>query len=66
MKITYNGAGLQIPEGTTLRQLLEINKITPQGIATAVNDEVVPKTQRDTLELREGDNVLIISAFYGG
>lgn len=66
MKITYNGADLQIPEGTTLSKLLEINKITPQGIATAVNDVVVPKTQRESLELREGDNVLIISAFYGG
>ena len=66
MKITVNGANIQLPEGATLLDALNSRDIRPQGIATAVNDQVIPAASRGTTILNEGDKIVIIKAFYGG
>ncbi|MDE7145739.1 MAG: MoaD/ThiS family protein [Duncaniella sp.] len=40
--------------------------MAPLGIATAVNGKVVAAVLRPSKKLSEGDNVVIIKAFYGG
>lgn len=66
MNITINNSSIELPDGSSLSKALESASITPTGIAIAVNDTVVPKSEYETFELHEGDNIIIIKAFYGG
>lgn len=66
MKINVNNTAVEVPAGTTVEKLLEMRSISPAGVATAVNGNVVAAGNRADRELVEGDSVLIISAFYGG
>jgi thiamine biosynthesis protein ThiS len=66
MNITVNEKPLSVPEGTTLQGALNLAGISPEGIATALNGDVVPLVERDTTTLSEGDSVLVIQPFYGG
>lgn len=36
------------------------------GIAVAVNEEIIPKTNWDTYQVQDNDNILIITATQGG
>ena len=66
MKITLNGANAELPDGRTLLDALNSRDIRLQGIATAVNDRVIPADRRCDTVLNDGDKVVIIKAFYGG
>ena len=66
MKVNINNAEIELIDGATLAQALEKAGITPSGIAVAINETVVPKTEYATRQLAEGDSILIIKAFYGG
>ncbi|MCM1355115.1 MAG: sulfur carrier protein ThiS [Staphylococcus sp.] len=66
MEVTINGLTLQLPTGSTLSDALDARCIPSTGIATAVNGKVVPAVNRSSCLLAEGDNVVIIKAFYGG
>lgn len=66
MEVTINGLTLQLPADATLSDALDARCIPPTGIATAVNGKVVPAIKRSSCKLAEGDNVVIIKAFYGG
>lgn len=66
MTIYLNDKAITINAGTTLARLLLDQKIPQNGIATAINGNVVPATQRDSTILSDGDKIIIISAFYGG
>lgn len=66
MKITINEVTLELPESSTLQDALDAKDIKPQGIATALNGAVVPALLRASKKLSEGDNIVIIKAFYGG
>lgn len=66
MEITINDKAVELPEGSTLQQALELQGISSTGIATAVNNNVVARDSRSTFVLSQGDKILIIKAFYGG
>lgn len=66
MEITINDKAVELPEGSTLQQALELQGISSTGIATAVNNNVVARDSRSTFVLSPGDKILIIKAFYGG
>ena len=66
MKLTVNKKTIDAAEGTTLAQLLEQQSIPSQGTAAALNNRVIPRAEYATTRLSEGDNILIIKAFYGG
>ncbi len=53
-------------ESTTIADLLEQQSIETKGIAVAVNRRVVPRTEWNTRVLNEGDEVVVVSAVYGG
>ena len=61
---TANRANL--PTARRSRELLEQLGLTRRGIAVAVNDGVVPGSQHDAQQLRDGDRVEIIVAVAGG
>lgn len=66
MNITVNNKPMTVPDHTTLQGALNLAGIDPEGIATALNGDVISLVERDSTELREGDSVLVIEPFYGG
>ena len=66
MEISVNDKKITVPEHTTLQGELNLAGINPEGVATALNGEVVPLVERDTTLLKEGDSILVIQPFYGG
>jgi sulfur carrier protein len=67
--ITVNGEARTVPDGQPLIDLLRDLGIDPeatQGVAVAVNMEVVRRPEWPGVTLAEGDEVEIIQAQQGG
>lgn len=64
--ISVNKKQYQVSHDTSLQALLEQLAIDAASTAVAVNSTVIPKAEYSRRQLAEGDNVLIIKAFYGG
>jgi sulfur carrier protein len=65
MKIIVNGEKVDVTE-TRLSAILEELGHGGTKVATAVNEEFVPATLRDTTELEAGDRVEIVAPRQGG
>ena len=68
MKITLNGDAVEVPEGATVRSVVEMMTERPsaKGVAVAVNAEVVHRTAWDATTLSAEDQVEVLSAIGGG
>lgn len=67
MEITFNNHTRQIDTKSSIQNALDLWIGDKQkGIAVAVNDAIVYKTQWSSYELQPNDNVLVITAFQGG
>ena len=66
MRIILNKDVQIIPDGISIDALLEHLNIEIKYIAVEVNETIVPKSEYDTLYLKENDNVEIINAVGGG
>ena len=66
MKIKFNGEEKETTDGITVKEILEEQGIKGEGIAVAKNNELVFKTDWETTELKDGDDLLVINAAYGG
>ena len=64
--IRLEDQAMPIPAGSTLAQLLEQLGHVAQEVSTAVNGQFVPRSARDSLVLREQDQVLVFQAIVGG
>ena len=67
MEITFNGQKHQVEEQTSVQAAL--NKWIGEkqkGIAVAINETIVPKTQWESYILQPDDKVLVIKATQGG
>jgi sulfur carrier protein len=64
--IEVNGAPCSVPPGQTLCGLLSQLDLDGQGMALAVNREVVPRQQWAVRRLQERDRVDIVRAIGGG
>lgn len=53
-------------DGATLYDLLQHHFLPQAGIAVAINNHVVPKSQWESRPLEEGDNLTVIQAACGG
>jgi len=67
-KIFVNGQERVIDREITVMELLEIMdvKFREVGLAVAINEEVVPKSEYKTRKVREGDRVEIVQLVGGG
>ena len=66
-EVTINLKTFQVPEHGTLADILPLLQIAQaDGIAIAVNEEVVPRGEWAGHVLREGDRVFVIRATQGG
>lgn len=65
--ITVNGAQQEIPESTTVEQLLaQRGLLGASAIAVAVNNKVVRRQSWAACELLAGDSVVLLTAVQGG
>ena len=64
--ITLNGEASEVVEGTTVADLVAARCPSPQGIAVAVNGEVVHRGVWGTIAIGTGDAVEIVTAAAGG
>ena len=68
MNIKVNGETKEVSPGLTLHQLLLDLEIDPSrpGIAVAINQEVIHRTQWEETEIRPDSEIEIIRAAQGG
>ncbi|MBS2099920.1 sulfur carrier protein ThiS [Carboxylicivirga linearis] len=67
MTITVNGQEHTFSESNTVLDVLtQLNQHDQGGIAVALNDCVVPKSNWNNSQLSDGDKILIIKASQGG
>ena len=67
MTVFLNGDEVIIEEGETLKSLLiKRNILNHKGIAVAVNDMVIPKSNWELSLLSDGDKITLIMATAGG
>ena len=65
MKLKVNGDERELPEGTTIRALVEQFQLTPEKVAIELNRRLVRTDKYDT-SLRDGDEVEIVTFVGGG
>jgi sulfur carrier protein len=67
MHVLVNNEQQETTPNIALAQLLsELKIVTRKGVAVAVNEEVVPRTDWNSITLKENDNIMIITATQGG
>jgi|Deesub1362B_J571_1020462.scaffolds.fasta_scaffold01224_3 sulfur carrier protein len=67
MTVFLNDKKIEFSGPLTLKEALEQQGIRQvRGIAVAVNDRVVPKSEWETYHLQENDRILVIQATQGG
>lgn len=66
MIITLNGVATESRAGTVAELLADVPGPAPDGVAVAVNGEVVPRGDHATHRLVEGDVVDVVRAVAGG
>ena len=65
MNITVNNKPTET-EATTVTQLADALALPTVGVALAINNKMVPRTEWSSKALCEGDAVVIIKAVCGG
>ncbi len=66
MSLTVNGQPREMPEGSTLADLVAQLADSPQALATAVNQEFVARDARAARILQSGDQVFTFQPITGG
>lgn len=66
MTIRLNDKDYEVEDGTSLASFIESIGIKPQGIAIAVDYQVVPKTQWEEIILYDKMELMLIHAVSGG
>ena len=66
MQVTVNGSAREIPEGLTVRGLLEHLVLTDGPVAVEVNRAVVPRARHVEQTIAVGDVVEIVHFVGGG
>lgn len=64
--VRVNGDYRDVPDGSTLAQLVADFTSAPSGVAAAVNEAVVPRGEWPRLRLSDGDRVEVLTAVQGG
>ncbi len=66
IRIVFNNKPTELESDTSLQEFVDKNGMIPTNIAIAVNNSVVPKEKWENTIINNGDNLLIIKAYYGG
>ncbi len=66
MTVIVNGTPRELPDQSTITDLLRQLELDRDGIAVAVDLHVVPRTQHPHTALQEGSKIEVIRAVGGG
>lgn len=66
MEVCVNGKSVSVPAGSTLATLIQLLSLGGGKIAVELNRNIVPRSQYDALQLKEGDQLEIVQAIGGG
>jgi thiamine biosynthesis protein ThiS len=66
MIVTLNGEERGIPDGVTIRQLLEHLELTGGPVAVEINRAIVPRAEHAIRAVAAGDTVEIVHLVGGG
>lgn len=66
MKLTVNSKETEATDGCTVSELAAQLALPPQGVAIAVNNRMVPRTEWAGHVLQPGDSLVVIKAACGG
>ena len=66
MKLIINNQVQEFLSVNSLSDILKEKQITQNGVAVAVNEKVISKTDWEKISLKENDSILIIKATQGG
>lgn len=66
MKITVNDQPMELMAPLAIQQLLEHLKQTQPGMALAINQTIIPRSEWNTHQINDGDNILLFQAIAGG
>ena len=66
MKVQVNNKEVETADASTITQLTVQMGLPAQGIAIAVNNKMIPRTEWESFTLHENDNLVIIKAACGG
>lgn len=58
---------LEVPEETSVEELVQLLGIpTEEAGMVAVNDNAIPRTDRATTKINDGDSVVMLAPVHGG
>ena len=66
MKVIYNDLAQELPDGTTIAELVRQLELQPRYVAVEVNFELIPREQHEQHVLHEGDRLEIVTLVGGG
>jgi sulfur carrier protein len=66
MRVTVNGEAIDVPDGMTVRGLIEHLNLTDGPVAVETNGEVVPRAEHEGRGIAEGDAIEIVHFVGGG
>jgi sulfur carrier protein len=66
MNVIINGEVCQLARGATVAHAVKAITAATEGVAVAVNDEVVSRGAWDATLVAEGDRVEVLTAVQGG
>lgn len=66
MKVQVNNKETELLSQSSIQQLALSMEIPAAGVAIAVNNKMVPRTEWDQFVLKENDQIVIIKAACGG
>lgn len=66
MKLTVNNKETELTQGNTVADLANQLELPTQGVAIAVNNHMIPRTQWSEQVLHPNDSLVIIKAACGG
>ena len=66
MQIEVNGQARELPDGSTIAELLRQLEVVQPHVAVEVNLELVPRAKHAATTLHEGDRLEVVTLVGGG
>ncbi|KAB2342983.1 MULTISPECIES: sulfur carrier protein ThiS [Actinomadura] len=66
MKVIVNGEARELPEGASVAEVVATVTTAASGVAAALNDEVVRRSEWDATTVRDADRLEVLTAVQGG
>ena len=66
MQVKVNGTACDVPEGATVRGLLEHLALATGPVAVEIDRAIVPRAQHETHQVKPGDAIEIVQFVGGG